>query len=79
MVPLQENLKDLKLDLREDKKEHHIGQRQVLEAHKQALLQGRRHEFIQAALRQRCAEVAGLRDELRQWVRTPALAPACWS
>ena len=77
VVPLQESLKDLKRDLREENKENRIGQSKILEAHRQVLLQGRRHQIIQAALRQRYVEVAGLRAELRGWVSTLALAPAC--
>ena len=79
VVPLQESLKNLKRDLREEKKEHRIGQSQILEAHRQVLLHGRRHQAVQAALRQRYAEVDGLRAELRRWVSTPPPAPACWS
>ena len=82
VVPLQVDLKALKEEkeaLKEEKKETCTGQRQALEAHKQVLLQGRRHQVIQAALRQRYAKVVGLQAELRCWVSTPALAPACWS
>ena len=79
MVPLQEALQDLKVDLQNEKEENRIMHCQLQEAHKQVLLQGTRQTDLEAALTQRDAEVAALRAELHQTVSTPARAPACWS
>ena len=76
VVPLQEKLKDLNSDLEKLKDDDRIMQRQLQEAHKQVLEEGRHLQTVQAALRQRDAEVAQLRAELRGWVSTPVLAPA---
>ena len=76
MVPLQGNLRE---DLRKEKKEHRITQRQLQEAHKQVIEEGRHLHTSQTALKKRDAEVAQLRAELHSWVSTPVLAPALHS